>query len=46
VNVNNVGGGDVRFPCSGWKHSGLGLELGHDGLAGYLQTENIGIGYR
>jgi len=24
VNVNNVGGGDVGFPYSGWKPSGLG----------------------
>ena len=48
VNVNNVGGGDVRFPYSGWKHSGLGLELGRDGLAEYLRTKNIRIeiGYR
>jgi acyl-CoA reductase-like NAD-dependent aldehyde dehydrogenase len=41
--VNNVGGGDVRFPYSGWKQSGLGLELGHDGLAEYLRTKNIRI---
>jgi succinate-semialdehyde dehydrogenase / glutarate-semialdehyde dehydrogenase len=48
VNVNSVGGGDVRFPYSGWKHSGLGLELGRDGLAEYLRTKNIRIeiGYR
>jgi succinate-semialdehyde dehydrogenase / glutarate-semialdehyde dehydrogenase len=48
VNINNVGGGDVRFPYSGWKRSGLGLELGHDGLAEYLRTKNIRIeiGYR
>jgi len=48
VNVNNVGGGDVRFPYSGWKHSGLGLELGRDGLGEYLRTKNIRIeiGYR
>jgi acyl-CoA reductase-like NAD-dependent aldehyde dehydrogenase len=48
VNVNNVGGGDVRFPYSGWKHSGLGVELGHQGLAEYLRTKNIRIeiGYR
>jgi len=48
VNVNNVGGGDVRFPYSGWKHSGLGLELGRDGLTEYLRTKNIRIeiGYR
>jgi succinate-semialdehyde dehydrogenase / glutarate-semialdehyde dehydrogenase len=48
VNVNSVGGGDVRFPYSGWKQSGLGLELGADGLAEYLRTKNIRIeiGYR
>jgi succinate-semialdehyde dehydrogenase / glutarate-semialdehyde dehydrogenase len=48
VNVNNVGGGDVRFPYAGWKHSGLGVELGRDGLAEYQRTKNIRfeIGYR
>ena len=48
VNVNNVGGGDVRFPYSGWKQSGLGVELGHEGMAEYLRTKNvrIEIGYR
>jgi succinate-semialdehyde dehydrogenase / glutarate-semialdehyde dehydrogenase len=48
VNVNNVGGGDVRFPYAGWKQSGLGVELGRDGLAEYLRTKNvrIEIGYR
>jgi succinate-semialdehyde dehydrogenase / glutarate-semialdehyde dehydrogenase len=47
VNVNNVGGGDVRFPYAGWKHSGLGVELAHEGLAEYLRTKNVrlGIGY-
>jgi succinate-semialdehyde dehydrogenase/glutarate-semialdehyde dehydrogenase len=48
VSVNNVGGGDVRFPYSGWKRSGLGVELGREGLAEYLRTKNvrIEIGYR
>jgi succinate-semialdehyde dehydrogenase / glutarate-semialdehyde dehydrogenase len=48
VNVNNVGGGDVNFPYSGWKHSGLGVELGRPGLAEYLRTKNVRIemGYR
>jgi succinate-semialdehyde dehydrogenase / glutarate-semialdehyde dehydrogenase len=48
VNVNNVGGGDVRFPYSGWKQSGLGVELGSDGLTEYLRTKNVRIetGYR
>jgi succinate-semialdehyde dehydrogenase / glutarate-semialdehyde dehydrogenase len=48
VNVNNVGGGDVLFPYSGWKQSGLGVELAHDGLREYLRVKNIRIeiGYR
>ena len=48
VNVNNVGGGDVPFPYPGWKHSGLGVELGHQGLEEYLRTKHvrIEIGYR
>jgi len=48
VNVNNVGGGDVSFPYSGWKHSGLGVELGRAGLAEYLRTKNVRLemGYR
>jgi succinate-semialdehyde dehydrogenase / glutarate-semialdehyde dehydrogenase len=43
VNVNNVGGGDVRFPYAGWKHSGLGVELAREGLAEYLRTKNVRI---
>jgi succinate-semialdehyde dehydrogenase / glutarate-semialdehyde dehydrogenase len=48
VNVNNVGGGDVHFPYAGWKHSGLGVELGHEGLTEFLRTKNIRLetGYR
>jgi succinate-semialdehyde dehydrogenase / glutarate-semialdehyde dehydrogenase len=48
VNVNNVGGGDVPFPYSGWKQSGLGVELAHEGLQEYLRIKNvrIEIGYR
>jgi acyl-CoA reductase-like NAD-dependent aldehyde dehydrogenase len=43
VNVNNVGGGDVPFPYPGWKHSGLGVELGHQGLEEYLRTKHVRI---
>jgi succinate-semialdehyde dehydrogenase / glutarate-semialdehyde dehydrogenase len=43
VNVNNVGGGDVPFPYAGWKQSGLGLELGPQGLAEYLRTKHVRI---
>jgi succinate-semialdehyde dehydrogenase / glutarate-semialdehyde dehydrogenase len=43
VNVNNVGGGEVPFPYGGWKQSGLGLELSHQGLEEYLQTKHVRI---
>jgi succinate-semialdehyde dehydrogenase/glutarate-semialdehyde dehydrogenase len=48
VNVNSVGGGDVRFPYAGWKQSGLGVELGGQGMDEYLRTKNVRIelGYR
>jgi len=41
VNVNNVGGGDVPFPYAGWKHSGLGTELSHEGLAEFLRIKHV-----
>jgi succinate-semialdehyde dehydrogenase / glutarate-semialdehyde dehydrogenase len=43
VNVNNVGGGEVAFPYSGWKQSGLGIELSHQGLEDYLNTKHVRI---
>ena len=43
VNVNNVGGGEVAFPYSGWKQSGLGVELSHQGLEEYLNTKHVRI---
>jgi succinate-semialdehyde dehydrogenase / glutarate-semialdehyde dehydrogenase len=43
VNVNSVGGGDVRFPYAGWKQSGLGLELSREGLEEYLRTKSVRI---
>jgi succinate-semialdehyde dehydrogenase / glutarate-semialdehyde dehydrogenase len=43
VNVNNVGGGEVAFPYSGWKQSGLGTELSHQGLEDFLNTKHIRI---
>jgi len=48
VNVNSVGGGDVRFPYAGWKQSGLGVELSREGLDEYLRTKSvrIEIGYQ
>jgi succinate-semialdehyde dehydrogenase / glutarate-semialdehyde dehydrogenase len=41
VNINNVGGGQVGFPYSGWKHSGLGVELSHQGIDEYLRVKHI-----
>jgi len=43
VDVNNVSGGDVPFPYPGWKHSGLGVELGNRGLEEYLGTKHVRI---
>jgi succinate-semialdehyde dehydrogenase / glutarate-semialdehyde dehydrogenase len=43
VNVNSVGGGDVRFPYAGWKQSGLGVELSREGLDEYLRTKSVRI---
>jgi acyl-CoA reductase-like NAD-dependent aldehyde dehydrogenase len=41
VGVNNVVGGEVPFPYGGWKESGFGLELSHEGLEEYLLTKHI-----
>ena len=41
VNINNVGGGQVGFPYSGWKHSGLGVELSHQGIDEYLRVKHV-----
>jgi succinate-semialdehyde dehydrogenase / glutarate-semialdehyde dehydrogenase len=41
VNINNVGGGQVAFPYSGWKHSGLGVELSHQGIDEYLRVKHV-----
>ena len=42
VNVNNVV--DMQAPFGGWKESGLGRELGHFGLDGYLEVKHIRLG--
>ena len=42
INVNNVV--DMRAPFGGWKQSGLGRELGHQGLEAYLETKHIRLG--
>jgi len=42
VNLNNVV--EVQAPFGGWKQSGLGRELGHYGLEGYLEVKHIRLG--
>lgn len=42
VNINNVV--DMQAPFGGWKQSGLGRELGHQGLEAYLETKHIRLG--
>ena len=42
INVNNVV--DMQAPFGGWKQSGLGRELGHQGLEAYLETKHIRLG--
>jgi acyl-CoA reductase-like NAD-dependent aldehyde dehydrogenase len=39
VNVNDTS--ELQAPFGGWKLSGLGRELGRDGLHAYLQTKSI-----
>lgn len=42
VNLNNVV--EMQAPFGGWKQSGLGRELGHYGLEGYLEVKHIRLG--
>jgi len=41
VSVNNVAGGEVEFPYAGWKQSGLGVGLSHNGLEEYTRVKHI-----
>lgn len=41
VGINNVAGGEVSFPYGGWKESGFGIELSHQGMEEYLLTKHI-----
>lgn len=43
VGINNVSGGEVDYPYSGWKQSGLGVELSQYGLEEYLLVKHIRI---
>jgi succinate-semialdehyde dehydrogenase/glutarate-semialdehyde dehydrogenase len=44
VNVNDTT--DLQAPFGGWKLSGLGRELGPEGLMTYLQTRHLRIRVR
>jgi acyl-CoA reductase-like NAD-dependent aldehyde dehydrogenase len=35
---------DIHAPFGGWKQSGVGRELGHQGLESYLELKHIRIG--
>jgi acyl-CoA reductase-like NAD-dependent aldehyde dehydrogenase len=41
VSVNNVAGGEVEFPYAGWKQSGLGVGLSHNGLEEYTRVKHF-----
>lgn len=41
VSINNVAGGEVEFPYAGWKQSGLGTGLSHNGLEEYTRVKHI-----
>jgi len=39
INVNDVC--ELQAPFGGWKHSGIGRELGTEGLLAYMEAKNI-----
>jgi aldehyde dehydrogenase (NAD+)/betaine-aldehyde dehydrogenase len=41
INAYHGVGFGAELPYGGWKQSGIGRELGHDGLAEYLQTKSV-----
>jgi acyl-CoA reductase-like NAD-dependent aldehyde dehydrogenase len=34
---------NIEAPFGGWKESGLGRELGRDGLSAYLETKTVQV---
>jgi aldehyde dehydrogenase (NAD+)/betaine-aldehyde dehydrogenase len=46
VNAYHGVGFGAELPYGGWKQSGIGRELGHEGLAEYLQTKSVHIKLR
>lgn len=43
VGVNTSFVPAIEVPFGGWKESGLGRELGRDGLSAYLETKTVQI---
>jgi acyl-CoA reductase-like NAD-dependent aldehyde dehydrogenase len=41
VAINTVSPDSLLAPYPAWKHSGIGLELGHQGLEEYLQVKHL-----
>jgi len=41
VGVNNVDVATINVPYGGWKESGIGTELGREGLEGYMHIKHI-----
>jgi len=39
--VNIWGPSDAAAPFGGFKQSGIGREMGHDNLDGYLETKTV-----
>ena len=45
IGINNVNVATPNVPYGGWKESGLGRELGREGLEEYMQTKHIKLGF-
>jgi len=45
IGINNVDVATTEAPYPGWKESGLGCDLGHEGLKHYLELKHIKIYY-
>ncbi len=43
VAVNSLFIPDVQTPFGGWKQSGIGRELGEEGLKAYLEPKSVHI---